>query len=259
MAISTRTIKRLFALSQNECANPNCPSALVVGESNLGEICHIRARRKGGPRYDASLTAKERDSEKNLLILCSTCHTLVDNDETRYTPELLTDFKTMHERGIVPEITPRSAAQAELILEAHFAKNRRTKNVNQSNIHIEGDNSGNISVNQSNDSSKGKRGYSKNSIGADANLKGYIDYLCDLYVKYMQPIEQNEQSLRGRLGRQIKDRFRLRSRTRNDLPAARFYDLVEYLLDRLSKTPVGKKHLSRGTKFYSSFEEWRTK
>ena len=56
-----------------------------------------------------------------------------------------------------------------------------------------------------------------------------MDYLCELYVKYMSPIEKDRDSLWGRLAKQIKTKFRLAKRTRNDLPADRFPVLVEFL------------------------------
>jgi hypothetical protein len=47
--------KRLFAMSRNRCAFPNCQQPLVdQGGKVTGRICHIRAGQPGGPRYDAA-------------------------------------------------------------------------------------------------------------------------------------------------------------------------------------------------------------
>jgi hypothetical protein len=72
MSYSEVTIKRLFARSQNQCAMPKCSAPLIIGETVVGEICHIRARSKKGPRFDATLSAAQRDEFPNLLLLCST-------------------------------------------------------------------------------------------------------------------------------------------------------------------------------------------
>ena len=57
MPVSLTVVKRLFAKSGNQCAIPWCHAPLVVEDHSIAEICHIRARRKGGPRYDPVLTA----------------------------------------------------------------------------------------------------------------------------------------------------------------------------------------------------------
>jgi nucleoside 2-deoxyribosyltransferase len=106
-------------------------------------------------------------------------------------------------------------------------------------------------------SAKPPRGFKPNSIGADANRSNYIDYLCDLYVKYMAPIEGDVASLWGKIGKQIKTKFRLRSRTRNDLALGRFDDLVDWIVnEKLAKTPVGQKHLRNGSKLCRSFNDY---
>ena len=74
MSIQLTTIKRLYARSSNQCAFPKCTAPIIVDGIQTGEICHIKARRKNGPRYDATLSTTDRDSYANLLLLCRTCH-----------------------------------------------------------------------------------------------------------------------------------------------------------------------------------------
>lgn len=53
---SEQTIKKLFALSGNLCAFPGCSSPIVEAAGAItGEICHIHAQRKGGPRMAMAL------------------------------------------------------------------------------------------------------------------------------------------------------------------------------------------------------------
>jgi hypothetical protein len=99
--------------------------------------------------------------------------------------------------------------------------------------------------------------YPANSIGSDANLVNYIDYLCDLYVRYVKTIEPDERRSHQKIGTQIKNRFRLR-KTRNYLSVERFPELVDYLInEKLAKTPVGRKHLLAGTLLCRTYEDYR--
>jgi len=89
-------------------------------------------------------------------------------------------------------------------------------------------------------------------------MTNYIEYLCDLYVKYMALTGATEDELWARIGKQIKSKFRLKKRTRNHLSSERFLDLVDFLIyEKLTVTPVGKKHLRNGTKLCLSFDEFR--
>ena len=245
---------------------------LVIDEDTvLGEICHIRARRKGGPRYDPSLSEEQKNSAANLVLLCPTCHTLVDKDRSgAFSVEWLEAIKAEHEQGAAIEFTSVEARLALAILAKHTTKGQKriaTQSATSGGgsatartygiaIAIGGNNLGDIHVKQS--AARGTRGYAANSLGADSNLAGYVDYLCELWVRYMKPLGIEEEALRGRIGKNIKTKFRLAKRTRNDLPAERFWDLAAFLNDELAATPVGKKHLRRGTKLCSTFAEWRS-
>lgn len=276
MPISQKTNKRLFGLSRNQCAMPRCVSPLVVGETVVGELCHIRARRKAGPRYDPAMTAAERDGSENLVLLCSTCHKLVDADPDRFTPERLAEIKRAHEAQ-EPERLHLSEAelrQAEILLQHHLARTKRTSSSAgdvtvggpvQANaatggvaLVITGSNQGTVNVRTSSPQSAGPK-YPANSIGADANMSGYVEYLIGLYVKYMKADEPDEGRSFAKIGQQIKRRYRLDTRTRGHLPVAKFRDLVEFIVDeKLAKTRVGRKHLRDGTKLCATFEEWRS-
>jgi hypothetical protein len=93
------TIKRLFAVSGNRCAFPGCELPLVDEASGnvLGEICHIKAKRPDGPRYDPEQTEEERHGFGNLVLLCPTHHAIVDGDAGKYTVEKLLRIKAEHE------------------------------------------------------------------------------------------------------------------------------------------------------------------
>jgi hypothetical protein len=98
---STATIKRLFAVSANRCAFPNCEMPLVDVESGkvTGRICHIRARQAGGPRYDPAQSPGERNAFENLILMCPVHHDVIDSDTTRYTIEYLIRMKNESEQA----------------------------------------------------------------------------------------------------------------------------------------------------------------
>lgn len=81
------------------CSNPDCrqstsgPQEDPTKTLNIGVAAHITAAAPGGPRYDANLTEKERRSAENGIWLCQNCAKLVDNDEARYTVDLLHDWQ----------------------------------------------------------------------------------------------------------------------------------------------------------------------
>lgn len=93
-APSTETLRRLFALSGNQCARPSCPTVLLTADGTLvAEVAHIAAESPGGPRFDPKLSEADRRAFENLLLLCATCHTLVDKDPATYTQAKLRKWK----------------------------------------------------------------------------------------------------------------------------------------------------------------------
>lgn len=233
---------------------PKCPSPIILNEIPVGEICHIKARSKNGPRYDATLSAEEKDAYPNLLLLCRTCHKLVDSDKKAYTADLLTDIKSKHEAGGGLEITPQVARDAELLLQAHNRRHKAKASASGQGVAIAigGDNRAPITVNQA---KPAKDKYPSNSIGADANMAGYVDYLFGLGVDYWKSVPEMSP---GRLGKKIKTKFRLKTRTRHQLPVLRFQELVDFIvLEILIPSPVGKRHTRNGTRLCRTFDEWR--
>jgi hypothetical protein len=92
------TIKKLFTLSGNVCAFPNCGTTMI--DENLiiiGEICHIEGERMTSARYNLNMTEEQRMGFDNLILLCPTHHTTVDKDPANYTKDSLKKMKTSHE------------------------------------------------------------------------------------------------------------------------------------------------------------------
>ncbi|MBU3062453.1 hypothetical protein KO481_13085 [Nocardia sp. NEAU-G5] len=85
------------------CSAPSCRAATAGptvdpdGSSNLGVASHITAAAEGGPRYDASLTVKERKSLANGIWLCQIHAKQIDDDLQRFPTDLLRGWKTLAE------------------------------------------------------------------------------------------------------------------------------------------------------------------
>lgn len=109
-------IKRLFAHSGNRCAYPRCQVALIQGETVAGEICHIRAAKPGGPRYDPKQTPEQRHDYDNLILLCPTHHTVIDDDLESYTVERLLKMKADHEQRVTLMTNEQAAHATQLFI-----------------------------------------------------------------------------------------------------------------------------------------------
>lgn len=111
------TVKTLLARRvAMRCSNPAHRATTVgpqecgTGSVNLGVACHISAASVGGPRYDDSMSVKERKSAANGIWLCQTCAKLVDSDPGYYSKTLLYDWKADAERRALAELGVKAAA-----------------------------------------------------------------------------------------------------------------------------------------------------
>jgi formylglycine-generating enzyme required for sulfatase activity len=111
------TIKRLYALSGNTCAFPECNNPLVDAASGkvTARICHIKARQPEGPRYDASQTDDERHAFENLLLMCPIHHDVIDSDTETYTVARLQEIKASHEAENVGKYAPSDDVAQQLL------------------------------------------------------------------------------------------------------------------------------------------------
>jgi hypothetical protein len=91
------TLKKLFALSGNQCSFPGCKEVLVNAKNaKNSNICHIEAANQGGERYNPQMTDEERADYPNLFLLCVQHHDET-NDVKKYTVDVLRDMKQKHE------------------------------------------------------------------------------------------------------------------------------------------------------------------
>ena len=112
---SPRTIKLLWGRSGNKCAI--CQSDITEDGTGgnpypVGEMAHIEGERPGAARYNPNMTDAQRADYANLILVCPTCHTKIDNDVQEYTVDKLISIKKEHEKWVdesrrvaMPEIT----------------------------------------------------------------------------------------------------------------------------------------------------------
>jgi len=99
MKPTLKTLKRLFALSGNECAILGCSEPQIDSEHGVivGEAAHIKGENPGSARYDPDQSEEERRAFENLIAVCRKHHKIIDERPDSYTVELLMEYKQRHE------------------------------------------------------------------------------------------------------------------------------------------------------------------
>lgn len=115
---SITDIKFLFARSGNRCAFPKCRAPMALDSTLTAEVCHIKGMRPGSARYDATQTDAQRHAYENLVLMCPTHHTVIDDDEEAYSVERLFKIKASHEAQATPIPDSEASAVAELFIES---------------------------------------------------------------------------------------------------------------------------------------------
>lgn len=91
---------------------------MALNETLIGEGCHIKGTRPGSARYDSGQTDVERHAYANLVLMCPTHHTVIDDDEEAYTVERLYKIKAAHEAQSAPISDAEAANVAELFVQS---------------------------------------------------------------------------------------------------------------------------------------------
>jgi hypothetical protein len=91
---------------------------MALNETLTGEVCHIKGLRPGSARHDAAQPELERHSYANLILMCPTHHTVIDDDEEAYTVERLIKIKAAHEAGSSPVPDAEASAVAQFFFQS---------------------------------------------------------------------------------------------------------------------------------------------
>ena len=230
------TLKRLFARCRNQCAHPDCTLPIIEESDTVtGDICHIKAASPGGPRYDPAQEDAARQDAKNLILLCTRHHRIVDADERTFTVDVLTKMKQAHEQDGMLEITPQTTRAAERLL------------ANYTNVIVQG-NSGQIAVNSPGEMQANTLNVNvtkkkvtiaapQGSIGSDQAMTSYLTYLIGRYQEYQKADTSKDDRLKymlihNALKREFKGDWKL-------LAVARFGEVVGFLHGRFNRTFLG--------------------
>lgn len=105
MAITEKTKRKLWAASGGFCANPDCHAELFHffddgNISNIEEFAHIIGKKEDGPRGNHNMSRSDRDNFDNILLLCPTCHSLIDKNPKKFSDSLLISWKQCHQDNI---------------------------------------------------------------------------------------------------------------------------------------------------------------
>jgi hypothetical protein len=250
---SLKTIKRLFALSANQCAFPKCTAPIIESSGVVtGKICHIRARNPQGARYDAKQSDEERNAFHNLILLCGRHHDTIDFQPDIYTVDTLVEMKNLHERDGRIEIQPEDSLFAKILL-----NDFRRINITDNRGTIIIDSPGAVKANTVNIRT-GKREVKilppENTISHDLRLKGYIKYLIDKYNEFASsdPTRQVKFAY-GAIYRNIQSNFGVKWEL---VPKPRFEELANYLQGRINRTRLARINKGKGHRNYRSFDDY---
>jgi hypothetical protein len=91
----------LWGRAGGRCSNPICTGRVDKYKThrigNVGERAHLYGKKVNAARHDPNQTPKQRGSIENHLLLCQSCHKMIDDDEDQYPAELLVKWKAEHE------------------------------------------------------------------------------------------------------------------------------------------------------------------
>jgi len=124
------TVKFLYAHAFR-CAFKGCRRPLYRMDEQTSvrtlnsRVCHIHARREGGPRWDASQSAEDNRGPANLVLMCVEHASAIDNPATvsAYPPELLLEWKArqLEEHDRLQQGWGIDSAMAHEVIEASFS------------------------------------------------------------------------------------------------------------------------------------------
>lgn len=254
--LTDKTIKRLFAMSGNFCAFPGCSLPIVESAGTItGEICHIKARSAGGPRFDQAQTEEDRHGFDNLILLCRHHHKVVDSEPDVYSAEALQEIKSIHE-GMV--------GRPEQATDGFFAK-ILLNDLKKTEIHH---NSGNVAINSpgavltqtfnlKTTQKTVKIQAPLGTIGADQYASRYVQYLIGRYNEFASEDKMRSTKFSyGAISKNIETNFHAPWRL---LAIDRFDALCAYLQQRIGKTRIAKSNSAKGHRSFSSFDEFSSK
>lgn len=252
MEPSLKTLKRLFALSCNQCAFPSCVLPIVEESGTVtGIVCHIEARNKKGPRYNPEQTEEERHAFENLVLMCARHSKQIDSEVDRFTADTLLDIKKIHERRGGIELGIGDAKKVEALLEDYRSIHVHTKRATIERAEVI--HAGTVQLKTTR--SKVTISPMEGTIAADRLSRNYIKYLIDRYNDYASKQPGRAFSF-APIYSEINKKFGAKW---DNVPISRLPHLTDFLQKRIDQTMLGKINRSKGHHNYSTLEEYRRK
>lgn len=257
VSYSIATVKKLFGRAGNHCAFPDCDEQVIRNDGHIaGEICHIKARSPGGPRYDPAQNDKERHAYENLILLCGNHHKTIDAHPRTYGVDVLADMKTIAETTYNRPSRSIDEIYAKLLI----AHSRPTSIiVDNSNVAVNSSNVVQTSIFNFKSSSKQRIAINAplDAIGSNGDAVRYIEYLFKRYNEYAK-----SETTRSRpfsfpaIRKSVESRFGSHYKL---IPLVRFEDVINYLHDRITRTRIARINHSKGIKSFSNFNDFMKK
>ena len=114
------TVMKLWAQSGGRCQFAGCnrrlyKDDLTWDEFNNSNVAHIVASSPDGPR-GSEYSYELSDKLDNLMLLCPSCHKLIDNDPNKYTVDLLRQMKMEQERKVQETLDSMNYPESEIVI-----------------------------------------------------------------------------------------------------------------------------------------------
>lgn len=95
--VSAAMRQHLVRSGGSKCTLSDCHRELAIGKNAfIGEIAFIESAVRKGARFNPERSLEDLTLEDNLILLCPTCHRLVDKQPEVYTADWLRDAKRKH-------------------------------------------------------------------------------------------------------------------------------------------------------------------
>ena len=112
------TTNLLWALAGGHCelcGSDVTRTLLTRKRTKYGQVAHIEAYSPKGARYNDAQSEEERNSISNLMLLCSDCHKLIDENPSDFGVEFLRERKRLFEESVKAVVDSISPVRSDVI------------------------------------------------------------------------------------------------------------------------------------------------
>ncbi len=119
--INANTARMIWGVSAGVCEFYGCTNRLythhVTKENvNLAENAHVYSFSEGGKRFSRLIPRERINDIDNLMLVCDSCHKLIDSTDTDYSAEELLSMKKEHEERVSLLVSIKPDLQSEVVI-----------------------------------------------------------------------------------------------------------------------------------------------